>query len=211
MNRLDLSGQRFGRLTALSVSAWKPVTIWLLRCDCGNDVLVRQGNLRNGHTRSCGCLNDRTQSLIHGHERDKKPSRTLKSYRHAKSRCFSRSDPKYKTYGGRGITMCAEWVVSFSAFLKDMGECPEGMTLDRINNDGDYEPGNCRWATHHEQSNNRSNNIIVEVNGETLSLKEYAHVEGVHYQTAHRRWHDGKVSGYRRGRSADKIAGVLKR
>src|SRR4051794_37041432 len=97
--RLDVSGLRYGQLVGVgAVSApGDKVTKWMFRCDCGNEIVLRLGNVRNGHTKSCGCLQDKARraGISHGHERNHRPSKTLKSYRHAKSRCFTRTDPKY--------------------------------------------------------------------------------------------------------------------
>lgn len=171
--RIDLSGRRFGKLTAMHVVSWNP-TEWLMKCDCGQEAVVRQGNIHNGHTTSCGCKRTSLHSVTHGHNRNRKPSKTLQSYRHAKSRCINVDDPKYSNYGARGIKMCNEWLADFSAFLRDMGECPHGMTLDRIDNDGNYEPGNCRWATPNEQAQNRSDQWWITHNGQRKKAREWA-------------------------------------
>jgi hypothetical protein len=93
----------------------------------------------------------------------RKPARELSSWQHAKRRCFETQSPKYRYYGGRGITMCERWRNSYAAFLADMGRCPAGSTLERRDNDGNYEPGNCVWATRKEQSLNRSSNVNLDV------------------------------------------------
>jgi hypothetical protein len=203
MKKLDLAGQRFGKLTAIE-RIGGPLSKWRLICDCGNETVVQIGNLRNGHTRSCGChRHDGARSVTHGHERGRKASRTLKSYRHAKDRCLNASNPKYPRYGGRGIVMCQKWAESFSAFLDDMGECPPGMTIDRIDNDGDYEPSNCRWATAAQQSRNKSNNVWIEHAGERLVLTDYAAAIGISVGTA--------KSRITQGRTIEKVAQIFKR
>jgi hypothetical protein len=126
--------------------------------------------MRTGNTRSCGCLyveQARTMNLIHG--RSHTPG-VYSCWSNMMKRCRGVSDPYY---GGRGIKVCDRWH-SFENFLADMGERPVGQTIERIDNDGDYEPSNCRWATRKEQSRNQRKNILVTLNGETLCLSEWA-------------------------------------
>lgn len=183
--RIDLSGQKFGRLTAINAVSWGP-TSWLCRCDCGTEITIKQGNLRNGHTQSCGCLKkENTPNLIHGHTSARKASRTFRAYANAKTRCFNPNNDHFCNYGGRGIVMCTRWRDSFSAFLQDMGECPQGQTLERDNVNGNYEPGNCRWASSAEQARNKRNNILVDLDGKTMVLKDFAKAKGVEYHSLH--------------------------
>ncbi len=188
---LDISGVRYGRLTAIKRD---PQIVgrayWYCECDCGGSVTTSLDSLRAGFTKSCGCLKVETvrnRSLKHGHSVNRRESRTLKSYNHAKSRCFNPNNPKYPHYGGRGITMCQEWASSFENFLRDMGECPHGMTLDRVNPHGHYEPRNCRWANVRQQARTRTDNILVEHDGRSLILKDFADLMGVNYKSLHRR------------------------
>jgi hypothetical protein len=108
-----------------------------------------------------------------------------------KQRCFNPNAPDFDRYGGRGITVCERWRTSFSNFLTDMGERPEGMTLDRIDVDGDYTPENCRWATSSEQQRNTRVSINLTINGETRSIMEWAKVAAVHVGVMRRRFHAG--------------------
>jgi hypothetical protein len=120
---------------------------WFCRCDCGKETLVFASALRTGNTKSCGCLRGES----HGNTE----SREYRAWCHAKERCSNPKVKGYEHYGGRGIVMCPEWLTSFSTFLKDMGRCPPGLTLDRRDVNGPYAPHNCRWATWSEQNLNR--------------------------------------------------------
>lgn len=159
---IDLTGQRFGRLLALSRTAntTTGLTAWLCRCDCGSDRVVPTTYLRTGDTRSCGCLprelyglNGKLSSTTHGQASN--PTLTYNSWNAMKQRCLNPKAPNYHKYGALGITVDPMWVTSFEAFFKHMGERPPGTSLDRIDSTGNYEPGNCRWATPMEQRHNR--------------------------------------------------------
>lgn len=156
------AGDRFGRLVAIRDRAPGDVKI-PARCDCGNTIEVRPRSLTSGNTRSCGCLK-REQSAANGAARtthgraatDKaRRDRTYTSWQSMKRRCLNPLHHRFVYYGGRGITICPEWQESFEQFLADMGERPPGTSLDRIDNDGNYEPANCRWATQSQQVSNR--------------------------------------------------------
>jgi hypothetical protein len=189
--KIDVTGERYGRLVAIRrVGPVGGKTFWLFRCDCGSLYECRLENVRHSHTRSCGCQKAEgiaARSLKHGHQTDRKESRTLKCYRHAKSRCENPNDQKFPIYGGRGIKMCERWSSDFSAFLEDMGECPAGLSIDRIDPHKGYSPENCRWATTPQQARTRTDNIVVEHNGALLILKDFAAVMGVNYKTLHSR------------------------
>lgn len=160
MPLIDLTGKRFGRLTVVSRAS--PIGIkrvrWAAQCDCGNETEVDGAHLRSGHTRSCGCLSVEVaiaSNTIHGHSKIGRHTRTYVAWSAIKRRCFNKNCRAYRWYGARGIDMDAEWRESYSAFLRDMGEKPEGMEIDRIDNDKGYYPWNCRWTTHKENCNNR--------------------------------------------------------
>ncbi len=150
----DLAGQQFGRLTAIEVAVKKPSVTWKCKCICGNTAEVRASYLKSGHTRSCGCLHlERAETLNRTHGMT--DTGTYRSWVAMRRRCTDKSYRDFHLYGGRGISVCERWMSSFENFLEDMGERPKGRTLDREDNDGNYEPGNCRWATPKEQRENR--------------------------------------------------------
>ena len=143
---------------------------------CGNVKLVRKQNAQIA--KSCGCMtNDllRMFNTTHGHTSNRSVSSTYNSWRGMFPRCYSKTDPAYHNYGERSIKICRRWRSSFMNFLKDMGEKAHNrMTLGRINNDGDYEPSNCRWETYKTQANNRRTNKVLRYKGETHTLKEWS-------------------------------------
>jgi hypothetical protein len=177
----NLIGKTFARLTVLSYhSIINRKSHWLCQCTCGTILPVRLDSLKDGNTQSCGCqLIDSATKHGHSHSRpDKPPSRTYNTWQSMLERCIRPSNFKYPRYGGRGITVCERWLI-FTNFLVDMGERPSGMTIDRINNDGNYEPGNCRWATPKQQARNTSTNYMITYNGEKKSLPEWAEIHGL--------------------------------
>lgn len=167
MNRRKIElkkGDKFDRLTIIEEVQnpnSKNVRFFLCSCSCGNTKIVGLSHLNHGHTKSCGCYKKdvvRDRSETHGLSKHS----LYKTWVSMKERCLNPNHKFYKNYGGRGIKVCDRWINSFPNFLLDMGDRPNGFTLDRINNDGNYEPSNCRWATKIEQINNRRNTKLVK-------------------------------------------------
>lgn len=153
---VDETGNRHGRLVVLREAGRQHREVmWVCRCDCGAEVTVRGAQMRHGKSASCGCLRAIRASATHGTHRLKQTPE-YKTWCGIKNRCKHPYMKSYKYYGGRGIRMCDRWANSFEAFLADMGTKPTPQhSIDRIDNDKGYEPGNCRWATAHEQVMNR--------------------------------------------------------
>lgn len=201
----DLSGTRFGRLLARYKVRTGKVWSYQCTCDCGTEAVVRAGNLtrKSKPTRSCGCLNQEVMQLRlgdlsptyrHGHGvQGGTPTHIV--WRSMKARCLNDKSKSYQHYGGRGIKVCERWVNSFEAFLEDMGERPHGMTLEREDNNGDYTPKNCRWASRAEQSRNTRRNVTLD--GSSVCAKDAADEAGVPYGTV--------LSRISRGVSEEKI------
>lgn len=187
---IDLEGQRFGHLTVLGYLPRRsdsPHVYWLCRCDCGTFTGPSTGKLRSTSTVSCGCYKGEiTAARMTRHGLTDAPEYNL--YLKIKSRCLRPDDPHFQDYGGRGISICDRWLngeygrTGFECFLADVGPRPSrGHSIDRIDNDGNYEPGNCRWATPTQQARNRRSNIYVTVGGATMSLPDACERLGLHY------------------------------
>lgn len=169
-------GQKFGRLTITEIL---PNARCQCLCDCGNTTTICRYSLGSGLSKSCGCLR---KELItrHGDTRSYKQTTEYRIWACMISRCGNQNDKGWYRYGGRGITVCEEWRRDYSSFLADVGRRPtRAHSLDRINNDGNYEPGNVRWATRSQQRRNNSENTILEVGGRRMCLADWAEEVGL--------------------------------
>lgn len=188
----QLSGQRFGRLLVGEriYPNQNGNTVWSCTCDCGNTKIVTAIQLRVGRTQSCGCLRrDRTLEAVVTHGRSK--TRVYEIWAGMIRRCEDASHKNYDRYGGRGIKVCERWRSNFKDFLDDMGEPPQGHTIERKNNDGNYEPNNCKWASRKDQSRNTSKSILVDLGGQTMSLPEACEAVGLRYNSVYMRMRRG--------------------
>jgi hypothetical protein len=193
----DITGRRFGRLVVESFHGRKKSRyLWRCMCDCGAEAIVAGDKLRSAQrpTQSCGCLTAEAtgqRSLVHGHTKGGEVTPEYQTWRGMIERC---SNPKYKhwrLYGARGITVCARWA-SFENFLADMGPRPsQSHSLDRRNNNGPYDPENCRWATRQEQIRNRRNSVFVTYKGERMTLQEASAASGIKVATLYGRLRAG--------------------
>jgi hypothetical protein len=182
---IDLSGVRFGRLTAVErAGSIRRNPAWRCRCDCGNEIVARRFHLIRGSTKSCGC--SRSDCARHGHARGVARTSEFRIWESMRSRCRNPMNTAYKHYGGRGITVCERWQ-TFENFLADMGKRPLGKSLERVNNDGNYEKSNCRWASHKEQMRNRRTTKMIEWNGRTQSLVDWSDEIGISASVIHGR------------------------
>lgn len=189
MKALNIIGERYGRLVVVERLPSKGGrTQWRAVCDCGGEYKGQSNSLRTGLTKSCGCLNKEMSSarakinITHG----KSNSATFKCWQSMKRRCFDMGHKSYPRYGGRGITICERWM-KFENFLADMGIRPKNLSLDRIDNNGNYTPENCKWSSAKEQARNRSSTRMISCGGEVKTLTEWAESIGFSKESLHRR------------------------
>lgn len=177
----DLTGRVFGRWVVVGLAyRTTKAAYWQCRCECGNVKDVRDTTLLNGESSSCG-WGKCHHAYRHGAS-GYTITKAYRSWRHMVQRCTNPNKPEYHRYGGRGVKVCDRWK-SFPEFLEDMGNPAEGMTLDRIDSNGDYEPSNCRWATRKQQGANTCRVINITYNGETRNIREWAAHLGMKYRT----------------------------
>jgi len=179
--KIDRTGMRYGNLV---VAAWSHAKFrsprqgsyqfWFCKCDCGSTATVLANNLVKGNTTSCGCKSSRVtlKDRVTTHGMTGSPA--YKSWQAMKDRCYRESHIEYKRYGAVGIQVCKRWRNSFENFLQDMGERPDGMSLERKDSSKNYSPSNCKWADVYEQANNRRNNRLITCNGVTQTLARWS-------------------------------------
>jgi len=182
----NYAGTKVGMLTA--VERADTVGFWLFTCDCGEKAVARIADFNRGRHKSCGCLKTRSGSKAYAFKHGKIYSAEYTTWQNMVDRCCNPNNPKYVAYGGRGIAVCDRWRDSFLCFFTDMKEKPSPRhSLDRINNYGDYEPGNCRWATPSEQARNKRTSIYLVMDGERTHVLDAAKKKGIKKGTVYRR------------------------
>lgn len=190
----DLTGQKFGRLTVigLDVNQETRKTYWYCQCECGKVVNTRSDRLISGRVKSCGCYKSEQDAIrirkVHKHKMS--GTRIYHEWQGMKARCYNKSDPRYLDWGGRGIKICDEWKKDFSAFhvWAINNGYDDSKTIDRIDNDGNYEPENCRWASQKTQSNNRRSNINITIGNTTKTLMQWCEIFNLNYKRIHARY-----------------------
>ena len=184
----DLTGRKFGHLTVLRYAgqAKDHHAQWLCQCDCGSEpIIVVSNNLKRKHTTSCGCVRDQVlrEFAPKNGTHYKRHTRLYSIWADIKQRCENQNHPRFKDYGGRNVLMCDEWKNNFEAFYEwaVLNGYQENLSIDRKNNDGNYEPSNCRWVTDVEQANNKRNNHYLSYNGEVHTMAEWSRITGISY------------------------------
>lgn len=190
---IDRAGRRYGRLVVEGrheIHPKGPRVLWRCRCDCGNTLLVRSYHLDSGAVSSCGCYRRewaRLKATKHGEagrwkRENEFRSKEYKTWLDMKKRCLNKTSTHYRHYGGRGITIFQPWVSSFERFVMDVGRAPSDThEFDRIDNNGNYEPGNVRWATRTEQMRNMRRNRVITFRGESLTISGWTERLGLGY------------------------------
>lgn len=188
----DITGMRSGMLVAEKIVGKRGKSnLWQCRCDCGSTTNAVVSSIIRGEKTSCGCKKkhkrkqrpDLSKRNIDSAKHGMVGSREYNSWRSMKYRCENPDSKDYPLYGGRGISVFKEWSQSFEAFYEYMGPRPHGKSLDRIDPNGNYEPGNVRWANDKKQSNNKRTNTYIEINGETKTVTEWAREYGLEPKT----------------------------
>lgn len=190
---IDMTGVQVGRLSVLTFSDpdyWYGSEVtWICVCSCGNMTLVRGSKLRDGSANSCGCY--RKERMVkanykHGNASRSGLSREYKVWSGMLDRCYYEHNVGFEHYGGRGISVCDKWKDDFSKFLADMGKCPPGYSLERIDVNGNYEPCNCKWIPLSDQQKNMRKTVRIEWNGEVKILADWSKLTGIDHTTIQR-------------------------
>lgn len=180
---IDITGQKYNHLTVVGIASRNPIK-WECLCDCGNKTVVSTQNLKRGKVKSCGCIHHKGNP-----KHNQCYTRVYRIYAKIRRRCLIEDDPAYSNYGGRGITMCDEWLRSFDNFSQWAYShgYQDNLSIERIDNNKGYSPDNCRWATQEEQSNNRRTNRVFTFDGKTMNLKQWCDMLDLYYPTIHTR------------------------
>lgn len=187
--KVELTGRRFGRLVVIEQALEKSANgalHWKCKCDCGNEKIIRGTNLTSGKTLSCGCYNREVITK----ENPKYKRKLYYIFRSIKDRCEDRNNKAFKNYGGRGISVEWKTYEEFEEWCMNHGY-KEGLWIDRINNDGNYSPDNCRFCTPKEQQNNKRTNVFITIDVETLTIQQWADKTGIKRATIERRYELG--------------------
>lgn len=184
----NLTGKTFERLTVIGLSEKRAKNggcYWVCKCRCGSERLIRGDCLKSGRLKSCGCYLAETRKTLHikhGYAISDNVHPLYRVWQSMRERCFNHKARFFHNYGGRGITVCERWKESFENFLEDMGSAwKRGLQIDRIHNDGNYEPLNCRWSTRREQNRNKRTNVVLTIQGQDKCLADLAEEYGVRY------------------------------
>lgn len=182
MKKIDLADQTFDRLTVIQEAGvdTRGEKLWMCKCDCGNIVNVLSSNLRTGHTKSCGCR--RSDKGVGNYKHGMFGTPLYEVWRNMIQRCNNPNSTVYDRYGARGISVTPRWL-KFENFYKDMGDCPEGFTLERINNNGNYCPENCKWVSRKEQARNRETSVDITYDGRTQCVSAWEEELGFKHGT----------------------------
>lgn len=191
---IDLTGHRYGRLTVIEYAGRAKngkMCLWRCVCDCGKEIVTQGNSLRSGNTKSCGCYCKEVISRHWGIKYEESGKRICSIHGTMMKRCYNKNSISYPNYGGRGITVCEEWsgkggIRKFYDWAMANGYSDD-LTLDRIDNDGNYCPENCKWSTRTEQSRNRRSAVLITYNGETHNIKDWSDITGIKYSTLRQR------------------------
>lgn len=178
MKNIIKEGDKYNKLTAIKFSHRDKngCQYWFFKCDCGKEKIFSVNNIKTGHIKSCNCLSGKD------FEHEMYGTRTYKSWQAMKNRCLNKNCIEYNNWGGRGITVCNEWL-KFKNFYRDMGNRPEDKSIDRINNNGNYCKNNCKWSTQKEQTNNKRNNCFLLYMGKTKTISQWSVFLNIKYTT----------------------------